>query len=74
MRALDEIPTVEKTSLFGTAVHAVLKDANQDIAALETQLRARGIPVESIEPVEPSLEDVFLDVVERAEGKRSVPA
>src|SRR4029079_5069068 len=74
MRALDEIPTVEKTSLFGTAVHAVLKDANQDIAALETQLRARGIPVESIEPVEPSLEDVFLDVVERAEAKRSVPA
>ena len=30
---------------------------------------ALGIPVESIEPVDPSLEDVFLDVVERAEAK-----
>jgi ABC-2 type transport system ATP-binding protein len=74
MRVLDETPSVEKTSLFGTAVHAVLKDSGVDIARLEAQLRARGIPVESIEPVEPSLEDVFLDVVERAEAKRSVPS
>jgi hypothetical protein len=55
-------------------VHAVLKDSGVDIARLATQLRARGIPVESIEPVEPSLEDVFLDVVECAEAKRSVPS
>jgi len=74
MRVLDETGGVEKTSLFGTAVHAVLKESQQDVAALEAHLRARGIPVESIEPVEPSLEDVFLDVVERAEAKRSVPA
>jgi hypothetical protein len=65
---------VEKTTLFGTAVHAVLKDPQPDTARLEQHLRARGIPVESIELVEPSLEDVFLDVVERAEAKRSVPA
>jgi ABC-2 type transport system ATP-binding protein len=74
MRALDESGSVEKTSLFGTAVHVVLKASQQDVAALEAHLRARGIPVESIEPVEPSLEDVFLDVVERAEAKRSAPA
>jgi ABC-2 type transport system ATP-binding protein len=73
MRALDEAGSVEKTSLFGTAVHAVLKESKQDVAALEAHLRGRGIPVESIEPVEPSLEDVFLDVVERAEAKRSAP-
>jgi len=74
MRALDESGSVEKTSLFGTAVHVVLKESQQDVAALEAHLRARGIPVESIAPVEPSLEDVFLDVVERAEAKRSAPA
>ena len=74
MKALDETPGVEKTSLFGTAVHAVLKDAQPDIGGLERDLGARGIPVESIEPVEPSLEDVFLDVVERAEAQRSRPS
>jgi len=72
MRVLDETADVEKTSLFGTAVHAVLNQAQPDIAGLERHLHAQGIPVESIEPVEPSLEDVFLDVVERAEAQRSV--
>ena len=30
MRLLDAMPEVEKTSLFGTAVHAVLRDASLD--------------------------------------------
>ena len=72
MQALDAMPTVEKTSLFGTAVHAVLKDAAVQPAAIADQLKTRGIPVDSIEVVEPSLEDVFLDVVERAEAQRSL--
>jgi drug efflux transport system ATP-binding protein len=71
MQALDRMPIVEKTSLFGTAVHAVLKDSAVEPAAIMEQLQARGIPVESIELVEPSLEDVFLDVVEHAESERS---
>jgi ABC-2 type transport system ATP-binding protein len=74
MKVLDETPGVEKTSLFGTAVHAVLNDAQPDIGELERDLRHRGIPVESIEPVEPSLEDVFLDVVERAAAQRTLPS
>jgi drug efflux transport system ATP-binding protein len=71
MRALDEMPDIEKTSLFGTAVHAVLRDSPLTPASLAARLRAGGIPVDSIEPVAPSLEDVFLDVVERAEAARS---
>ena len=66
MRALDEMPEVEKTSLFGTAVHAVLRSDALTAAAIEQRLRGAGLPVQSIEPVMPSLEDVFLDVVEKA--------
>jgi len=65
MAILDTNPNVEKTSLFGTAVHAVLKDASADPAALTSALEAEGIEVASIQAVSPSLEDVFLDVVER---------
>lgn len=72
MQALDAMPFVEKTSLFGTAVHAVLTNTSIQPSAIADRLRTSGIPVESIEPVEPSLEDVFLDVVERAEAQRSV--
>ena len=71
MRVLDEMPDVEKTSLFGTAVHAVLTDSRLTPPALAERLRARGISVTSVDPVAPSLEDVFLDVVERAEAARS---
>lgn len=65
MRALDGLPGVDKTTLFGTAVHAVLRSRTVDVAALVTRLRAEGHDISSVEPVEPSLEDVFLDVVER---------
>jgi ABC-2 type transport system ATP-binding protein len=74
MRVLDGMAAVEKTSLFGTAVHAVLRNADMSQAAIAHELTARGIAVDSIEAVEPSLEDVFLDVVERAESQRSVPS
>jgi ABC-2 type transport system ATP-binding protein len=65
MEILDRHERVEKTSLFGTAVHAVLKDGSTDAAALSDALRSKGIDVTSIGAVTPSLEDVFLDVVER---------
>jgi ABC-2 type transport system ATP-binding protein len=66
MHLLDAMPEVEKTSIFGTAVHAVLRNAGIDAATIAERLRGRGIGVESCAPVEPSLEDVFLDVAERS--------
>ena len=66
MRVLDASPDVEKTSLFGTAVHAVLRSERTSSADLLAQLAAAGVEAGAATPVEPSLEDVFLDVVERA--------
>ena len=65
MRALDAMPEVEKTSIFGTAVHAVLRSAAITPAAIQGRLEQTGIEVTSCGRVEPSLEDVFLDVAER---------
>ena len=68
MRALDAMPEVEKTSLFGTAVHAVLAAAGEIAPTHRSDALAgaRASPVDAIAPVAPSLEDVFLDVVEQA--------
>jgi ABC-2 type transport system ATP-binding protein len=66
MRALDELPDIEKTTIFGTAVHAVLRHSDVDPERLAASLRQRGLTVDSAERVTPSLEDVFLDVVEHA--------
>jgi ABC-2 type transport system ATP-binding protein len=65
MRALDEMPEVEKTSIFGTAVHAVLRSTGTTPELIAGRLGAAGIPPSSCTLVEPSLEDVFLDVAER---------
>jgi ABC-2 type transport system ATP-binding protein len=67
MRQLDQMAEIEKTSVFGTAVHAVLKaDARGNTAPIAARLADVGIHVESVAQVQPSLEDVFLEVVEEA--------
>jgi ABC-2 type transport system ATP-binding protein len=69
MAALDALPIVEKTSLFGTAVHAVLRGRDAGGTDVAGALAAAGLSVSSLSAVAPSLEDVFLDVVDRAETR-----
>jgi ABC-2 type transport system ATP-binding protein len=64
MRLLDEMQEVQKTSMFGTAVHAVLATADDRAPSeLQRRLDEAGIGGVAIDRVQPSLEDVFLDVV-----------
>jgi ABC-2 type transport system ATP-binding protein len=65
MQALDAMPGVEKTSIFGTAVHAVLRSSDVHPESIAAQLEKTGIKVTECSLVQPSLEDVFLDVAER---------
>jgi ABC-2 type transport system ATP-binding protein len=67
MRLLDKHPEIEKTSIFGTAVHAVLRANETTEDDVVRWVRGEGLDVERVERVDPSLEDVFLDVVERAD-------
>lgn len=67
MAALDEMTEVEKTSLFGTAVHAVLRTQTLTLDDIRSRLSGRGLVVHGIAVVAPSLEDVFLDVVDKAQ-------
>ena len=66
MEALDRMPDVEKTSIFGTAVHAVLRSADADPDRIGSGLLEAGVPGATWAVVQPSLEDVFLDVAEHA--------
>jgi ABC-2 type transport system ATP-binding protein len=64
MRRLEAMPEVEKTSVFGTAVHAVLRSVDVAPGAIESRLTSGGLPA-TCAAVAPSLEDVFLDIAER---------
>jgi ABC-2 type transport system ATP-binding protein len=66
MDRLDRMAGIEKTSLFGTSVHAVLASRAVSADDIRRDLEGGGFSIAAIAEVAPSLEDVFLDVVDKA--------
>jgi ABC-2 type transport system ATP-binding protein len=66
MQVLEAMPEVDRTSIFGTAVHAVLQSTRVQPEVIRGRLQAAGAAPSELAVVEPSLEDVFLDVAERS--------
>lgn len=64
--ALEHAPGVQDAALFGTDFHVVVgsEDAR---SAIEEYLGSRDIQVHKIERVTPTLEDVFVSLIERAD-------
>jgi ABC-2 type transport system ATP-binding protein len=72
MRALDRMDLIEKTSVFGTAVHAVLRpQVPTPVETIRARLAHERLDVTGIAVVQPSLEDVFLDVAGRPPENRA---
>jgi ABC-2 type transport system ATP-binding protein len=57
---LPNVPGVLDAAVFGNAVHVVVQDAAQATAAIREALTAQNIQVRRVEPIAPSLEDVFV--------------
>jgi ABC-2 type transport system ATP-binding protein len=57
-------PPVRDVAMFGSLLHAVVDDAAADAPRLRTLLEAGGIRVEGIVRIRPSLEDVFVTLME----------
>jgi len=66
MEVLRQIPGVQEVIAKGLLAHATLASAEAagGIPALMDALVARGIHVARIEPIEPSLEDVFISLIQ----------
>jgi ABC-2 type transport system ATP-binding protein len=67
VHVLGEVPQVVEASMFGRALHVTVTDSTVGASAVRDALSAAGLPVHSMSPIEPSLEDVFTSLV-RAEG------
>ena len=63
-------PEVREAALFGRAIHVTVADSQAALPALQSALAGRGIVLERIEPVPPSLEDAFVSIVERDRDQR----
>ncbi len=59
---------VRRVVVFGDRLHFTVGSAARDAAAIETALRGEGFAVSDVERIEPTLEDVFIERVARAEA------
>lgn len=64
------LPDVREAALFGRAIHVTVPNAAAALPGLRRALEQSGIVVEEITPVQPSLEDAFVSLVERDQRDR----
>lgn len=69
LAALEEEPAVKEAAIFGVTLHVVT--AGPEAAApIRAALERAGAQVRRIEPIIPSLEDVFVGLIEQADRER----
>ena len=64
MEDLVQVSGVKDVALFGKGLHVVAEDGDAVAAALPPFLEAHGYPVTRVEKIVPSLEDVFVALIE----------
>ncbi|MCO5045296.1 MAG: ABC transporter ATP-binding protein [Kiritimatiellae bacterium] len=64
MRVCEAVPEAKEVALFGRGLHIVVNDAELAIPVLTTALQTARCPIERIERIPPSMEDVFVSLIE----------
>jgi ABC-2 type transport system ATP-binding protein len=70
---LKALPEIRDAALFGSGLHIVTPDDLAATAAISRLLKARGLSPEdfALETILPSMEDVFISLIEEVDRKRS---
>jgi ABC-2 type transport system ATP-binding protein len=69
MRALEGAPELRDVAVFGGGLHVTTGDAVAGMARIREILATRGIGIRKLEPIEPSMEDVFVALIEAEERR-----
>ena len=69
MRALDGLEGVRDVAVFGGGLHVTVDDPDATAARMRQALAAKGIEVRRLERIAPSMEDVFVAMIEAEERK-----
>jgi drug efflux transport system ATP-binding protein len=63
LAALQQAPGVIDGSVFGNSLHVLVKDAERSLAELPAYLEQRALRPSRLERIDPSLEDVFVQLI-----------
>ena len=69
MKLLEDVPGASDVAVFGGGLHVTVENDESAIPQIRQVLEQAGIQVPILEPIEPSLEDVFVAMIEREERK-----
>jgi ABC-2 type transport system ATP-binding protein len=69
MRALEGMPGISDVAVFGGGLHVTVDDADAAPARIRETLAAKSIAVRRLEKIMPSMEDVFVALIEAEEKK-----
>jgi ABC-2 type transport system ATP-binding protein len=64
MESIEALEGIRHAALFGSGLHVVAMDADRAMPVMADMLAGRGISVQSMEKILPSLEDVFVSLIE----------
>lgn len=71
MKALEREEGIFDVAVFGGALHVTVRDPDAAAPRIRARLQERGIQVRSLDAIQPSLEDVFVAMIEEEERKSS---
>jgi ABC-2 type transport system ATP-binding protein len=69
MRALENVPGIGEVAVFGGGLHVGVDDLESGMAIIRTRLAENKIEIRRLEKILPSLEDVFVALIEAEEKK-----
>jgi ABC-2 type transport system ATP-binding protein len=69
MQQLEKIEGVSDVAVFGGGLHVTTEDASSAIPKIRSALEAAGITVSELEQILPSMEDVFVAMIEEEERR-----
>jgi ABC-2 type transport system ATP-binding protein len=69
MKALEADPGIQDVSVFGSGLHVMVKDPAQAIERIRRNIERRGVEIRLLEPILPSMEDVFVALIEAEDRK-----
>ena len=64
MDIIEAVPGVKEVALFGSGLHVIVEEAAPAAGAIQKRLAGQGFQVSRIEKIVPSLEDVFVSLIE----------
>ncbi len=69
MRALENVEGIDDVAVFGGGLHVVVNDLESGMDAIRNRLWDNGIAILKLEKIHPSLEDVFVALIEAEERR-----